>query len=238
MVDLEPKTDTEVPPFRIEIKVRNNRIIRAREKLGYANASEAAKALKVHYHHWVQYESMAMSPLTTDGEWKESAKAVADAIFADPDDLWPDEALRISKTRATIEVTFEQMVRSFGDVPEHRMLVAGDRSTLEAAIGKLTKREIGVLHHRIVREEDLEEVGKRFDLSRTRIMQIQARAIEKLRRELDDSRVDPSLLPTPLSGQPRCEGCNALYNQTFRSFQPKPDEFHYVCGECWGKRKR
>ena len=55
------------PPFRIEVKVRNNRIIRAREKLGHASARSAADALGVKYESWVRYESMADTPLNVEG---------------------------------------------------------------------------------------------------------------------------------------------------------------------------
>ncbi len=238
--DARSKDPAAVPAFRIEVRVRNNRIIRARERLGHASGAAAAKALGIPYHSWVNYESMKESPLNADGAWKESALAVADALFAAPEDLWPDEALRITKARVTIEASFEQMTRAFGETPEHRMLVQGDRKTLETALAKLNKVEADVVLRGVVGEEELSDIAKSWDLSRARIGQVRDRALAKLRDELEDPDDSATLAAAAIlahAKQARCETCRVPYNDTFRTSEPRPGEFHYFCGVCWERGK-
>ena len=233
---MKPSDD---PAFRIEIRVRNNRIIRARERLGHASGSAAAKALGIPYHSWVNYESLKETPLNESGGWKESALSVADALFVAPEDLWPDEALRITKTRVTIEASFEQMTRAFGETPETRMLVQGDRKTLEVALAKLNKVETDVVLRSVVGDEELSQIAASWDLSRARIGQIRNRALAKLHYDLADPN-DPEMLAAAAirahAQQARCETCRIPYNKTFCSSEPRPGEFHYFCGACWGKQ--
>lgn len=239
--DHPPALAASVPAFRIEVRVRNNRIIRARERLGHASGSAAAKALGVPYHSWVNFESMKETPLNADGGWKDSALAVADALFAAPEDLWPDEALRITRARVTIEASFEQMTRAFGETPETKMLLQGDRKTLEGALAKLNKVETDVVLRGVVGDEELSNIAQSWDLSRARIGQIRDNALAKLRDELDDPKVDAAALAAAAirahARHARCESCRIPYNDTFRSSEPRPGEFHYFCGACWGKSK-
>jgi len=40
-----------------------------------------------------------------------------------------------------------------------------------------------------------------------------------------------------VNGQPCCEGCSVPYDtNTFRSFESRPGELHYLCGGCWKEK--
>lgn len=92
-------------PFRIEARLRNNRIARAREALGFASVRAAATGLGLPYQQFVRYEALADSPWSThDGAWKRSAVSIAQALGHEPEDLWPEIIRQVQQRRAVVEI--------------------------------------------------------------------------------------------------------------------------------------
>jgi len=173
---------SEKPPsYRVEMRVRNNRIIRARELLGYTTAASAAEALKVNYHDLVSFESFAKSPLQRNGgEWKGSALRVADALFSDPEDLWPAESRNLARVRASFEATSEQL-REIGFSAEKRMILQDDGNILQQAMKSLKPRTREILMLRVGEGLELHEVGKAHGgIGRERVRQIVMQAEREL----------------------------------------------------------
>jgi hypothetical protein len=196
------------PTFRLDIRVRNNRLIRARERLGHINTAAAAKALGLCYPQLIVYESMKESPIAKDGTWKESALKIADAFYADPGDLWPEEARRVQKARGSIEVSFEELKELMGDPPERKWLTEANggqvRGLLATALGSLSRTEREVIVRRVVDEDELSEIGDDHCLSKERIRQIQLTALRKLREALlKSSKSGKAYLGTDDDGDPR-----------------------------------
>jgi DNA-directed RNA polymerase specialized sigma24 family protein len=144
---------------------------------------EAAEALKVPYHDLVTFESFTKSPLRRNGQdWKRSALRVADALFSDPEDLWPAESRHVGRVRASFEATAEQL-REAGLSAEKRMILLDDGNILQEAMKALAPRTRKILMARVVDGLELGEVGRTHGgLSRERVRQIVARA----ERELGD----------------------------------------------------
>ena len=90
--------------FRVDAKLRNNLLIRAREALGYKNAVQAAEALGLSYPSLIGYEGLVDLPWRTNGEWKQSAVVIATAYKAVPEMLWPDEICGVKRTRTSMEI--------------------------------------------------------------------------------------------------------------------------------------
>ena len=83
------------------------------------------------------------------------------------------------------EIIGDDRIRSPFDEINDRQL----RTEMEGLLDRLDKREREILKHRYglqgVKEETLEDVGKRFKITRERVRQIQNAAIEKLRDMMD-----------------------------------------------------
>ena len=83
-------------------------------------------------------------------------------------------------------------LRDPGDSPEElagQHAVADDRrERIDAALGELTTRERWIIERRVLSEDDvtLESLGKVLGVSKERVRQIEARALEKLRGVLHD----------------------------------------------------
>jgi RNA polymerase sigma factor (sigma-70 family) len=172
-------------PFRLDIRVRNNRLIKARERLGYKSAPEAAQACGISYTTLNHLEGFKISPLQTDGTWTESALKLAEFLYEDPAELWPKEALFVQKSRASVEASFEDIRRLSGDPPEMRMMIEADHGTrtkLLAAMSALSPQQKEVIEARFAGDNTLDEVGAEMGLSRERVRQIENSALTKLRK--------------------------------------------------------
>lgn len=176
-------------PFRITVRLHNNRIIRARERLGWKSQAEACRATGYHGSNWCALESMKDSPVDRNGDWTHDAKKMAEVLFSDPEDLWPKEARRAFKAKAVREMSFESVRALMGDPPDRRLVstveTAESVDRLTHAMEKLTQREKRVIEARFWEEKEYAEIGKEFDLSRERARQIEQSAIGKLRQDRD-----------------------------------------------------
>jgi len=89
--------------FRVDAKLRNNLLIRAREALGQSGP-KAAEAIGVSYHMLNLYEALKLSPWSKSGEWKKSAIRIATAYRVLPEMLWPEEIGRVKQTKVSMEI--------------------------------------------------------------------------------------------------------------------------------------
>lgn len=172
-------------PFRVRAQVRNNRMIRARERLGYASAKVAATALQVPYEALVQFEALKISPTGARGEWRGCARRIAVAYGVEPEDLWPECIAAIAQSSIEIEVGAREVLALSAAVDPQ--VVADARLYLLALMGrtKLHGRQERLL---ILRygldgsgERSFEEIGKELGVSRERVRQIEQRALRNLR---------------------------------------------------------
>lgn len=69
------------------------------------------------------------------------------------------------------------------------------KAKIEEILKNLTAREAKVLRDRfgidLQNSANLEEIGKQFEVTRERIRQIEAKALRKLRKRMDDDDDDP-----------------------------------------------
>lgn len=172
-----------IPAFRLDVRVRNNRLIRARERLGYMTQADAERALKLPHGELCGFENFRESPIFPDGRWTGRALRIADALMSDPEDLWPKDAFQVRKSRMSIEATSEQM-RELIPSAERRLLLEADASILRAALAELAPREKKILVERIVEERELSDIAHEHNLSRERVRQIVLRGSNKIRNSV------------------------------------------------------
>lgn len=193
----------DTPEFRVTVKVRNNRLIRAREDLGMS-APKLAKAAGVSHGTYVRYESMSETPIKKvrrrcqlDHEldpWKESAKKIAAYHGFGCSYFWPESVLGVSVASSTREMHSDQLsLAGPAHNPEARALRESDSAGIKTLMaGVLTRKEEAILRMRFGFDErtdpdnpqgyvTLDDVSKRFGLSRERIRQIESLALRKLR---------------------------------------------------------
>jgi RNA polymerase sigma factor (sigma-70 family) len=209
--------------------------LNAIENAGYKSVADFCRAAGLPKTSLTEIIAMRRPPINQSGEFSEHAKALMDELCVAPTDLWTSEqlTLKLKRNSAQRDVSSEGMRAALGmhaeellelmkpDDPDEAVLKHETVSVVEKQLESITPREALVLrmHFGIGCEEHtLDEIGEKFDVTRERIRQIEAKALRKLKHP---SRADElrQLLPTyersPDQKQkaktPLCESVNHLF---------------------------
>jgi RNA polymerase sigma factor (sigma-70 family) len=188
----------EVNPYLVKISIRNNLIIKAIHRAGYRNVSQFCEQNGMGKTQLTSLISLKTPPLTQDGEFRDSAKALMEHLCALPTDLWTTEQLTMELRRntSTKEVDLNAMVAALGMNTEEALHLIDGSSPDKELEGKettevvnemletLTPREARVLRMRFgigCNEHTLEEAGQVLDVTKERIRQIEVKAMRKMK---------------------------------------------------------
>ena len=198
--------------YRIEIKVRNNRLLTKMEEMGYTNVSKLADEIGINRMTIYRIISMKSAALDDEGYYKPEAIQIAEFLKCTPQDIYPPAQMRGTITRNTAQITananevdsLTSSLRMVAFSPERKMILDESKKALKAVLLTLTPREQRIVDLRYGltngEEKTLEEVGVLFGVSRERIRHIEKKALRKMRhpsksRELqtilNDLTVDP-----------------------------------------------
>jgi RNA polymerase sigma factor (sigma-70 family) len=189
--------------YRVEIKIKNNYLFSRMQEYGVKNASQLAKAIGSTPAGVGQYLNLTSPPYTKKGELKEIPKKLCDLFYCDIEDLFPLEHLEnpLEKNIVITEKNKHELLPS-------RMLETDDPSValikqevmqgVDHAITKVLndkEQQVITLRFGLDGEEPhtLEEVGEVFGVSHSRIRQIEAKALRKLRNPRTQDLLYPFL---------------------------------------------
>lgn len=191
--------DTPAPQkdYRIEVKVRNNWLLKKIEDAGYENVSQFCKAHKLIHSRVGEFINLKISPINTRGKWSYTFKKIADALRCLPEDICPPQHLRnaLKKNKASFEAGIEEVAGFLTGAQEDarpaldKILSEDAEKTLYECMSLLTPREERVIRARFGmtpdgRERTLEETAKELDVTRESVRQIEARSLRKMRLPL------------------------------------------------------
>ena len=190
--------------FRVEVKIRNNRIF-SRIMKRWGSVPLFSRCVGVSYTTVSQYIGFKTSPISKPGvshsspyrvdilglPWKKSAFKIAAALGCEVLDLWPNEYLRgVRNNKYFFEADKEDML----DLPfeDRKLLMAGttfldgfNTEHIQDVLNTIEKRERRVIELRFglngQRSYSLREIGAFEGVSRERIRQIELKALRKLR---------------------------------------------------------
>lgn len=189
--------------YRVEIKIKNNYLFSRMQEYGVKNASQLAKAIGSTPAGVGKYLNLTSPPYTKKGELKEIPKKLCDLFYCDIEDLFPLEHLEnpLEKNIVITEKNKHELLPS-------RMLETDDPSValikqevmqgVDHAITKVLndkEQQVITLRFGLDGEEPhtLEEVGELFGVTRSRIRQIEAKALRKLRHPRTQDLLYPFL---------------------------------------------
>jgi RNA polymerase primary sigma factor len=210
---LDGEADVSNPKdYRIEIKVKNNRLLTKMEKAGYASVAKFAEALGVNRDVIDRIVRMRSAALDEEGYYRPEALKIAEFLNCTPQDIYPPAQMRGTMKKNTAQITananevdsLTSSLRTLAFSPEKKLILDGAKQVLKAAMLRLTPREQRVLDLRYGltygEEKTLEEIGAMFGVNRERIRQIEMKALRKmkhperskeLRANLNELSVDP-----------------------------------------------
>ncbi len=189
--------------YRIDIKVKNNTILKKIENAGYKTVGEFCRinGITKYTSQLGSIISMKESPLQSDGEFRKCLIYIGDLLGCDPLDFFTDTQLHtvLKTNKRSIQVNEAEMKFMLERQGEMKLLenivLDEQKSTIiNEALKTLTPREKRVIEMRMGlgeydREHTLEEVGhavfnemsKNTGVSKDRVRQIEAKALRKLR---------------------------------------------------------
>jgi RNA polymerase sigma factor (sigma-70 family) len=176
-----------VNDYRVKIKVRNNRILKAMEEINAEPGQKWCEANSISYTVFNNLINMTASPL--DGKTKElslTASKLCEVLFKSADDLWSNEQLRpLERNFTELEMSAEQVSGLLANQEEAIYIQDFDaqnfKDVLKNQMDYLHPRERKVLQLRYFNELTLEEIGTAMDIGKERVRQIEEKALRKLR---------------------------------------------------------
>lgn len=186
---------TDLPAFRLQLRLRSGALVVLREQLGLGQAA-AARAIGISVGTLCQYETLKLDPILASGHWRPSAVKISAYFRLDPEVIWPAEVREVKKSAGAIDLTAEQarVLRGAPSSPEAARLLSDGLGKLDALLGALTPIESRTLKQSFVEGETLKNIGRRHDVSGSRMAQIREQALRKLRRHLEKNPADVDAL--------------------------------------------
>lgn len=193
--------------YRVQIKVRNARLLRAIEQAGHQPGQIFAGAVGISYTgHLLPYLNLKRTPFDENGDLRPCAEMLCVFLNRLPDELWSEEQRYPLLTNAAeIELSaanIHELLASPSDCADPLSLLEKKQAAqaVDALLDTLTPREAEVLRlrHGIDGEPmNLEEMAKAKGCSRERIRQIEAKALRKLRAPARQTALMDTVVEAP-----------------------------------------
>jgi len=177
--------------YRVQIKVRNARLLRAIEQAGHQPGPFFAGEVGISYTvHLLPYLNLKRTPFDENGDLRPCAEKLCVFLNCLPDELWSEEqryplvtnAAEIDLSAASVH----ELLASPSDCADPLSLLEKKQAAqaVDALLDTLTLREAEVLRLRYGihgEPKSFREVASINRISTSRAMQIEAAALRKLR---------------------------------------------------------
>jgi RNA polymerase sigma factor (sigma-70 family) len=176
--------------YRVNIKVRNNRILKAIEEVGGTHGEKWCKENGITYSTLNGLTNMTVSPVNNFGELTRTAKKLCEVLKKMPDELWSDEQIRpLEKNFSSFEMSSHELVSlmSSGEtsyltdfeekIDKERLIIQ-----IESCLGMLSENCKRVLKDRFYENKTFRQISQEMDISQERVRDLEQTALRKLRR--------------------------------------------------------
>ena len=166
------------------LKLQQGRLKAAMLVMGITTATELSKRSGVGMGTIGKLLNFRMSPRQKNGQWRSVTLAVSRTLGSEPSDLFPEH---LDHEIATNAITGYVEQSQLAGVERRQLTPAEDiiedelLDTVQEVLDTLTEQEQGVIRSRFWERKMLDVVGREQGVSRSRIRQIEAKALRKLR---------------------------------------------------------
>jgi hypothetical protein len=181
--------------YNIKLSVRNNKLLNLMKMFGIKNAAELSRCIGgYHQSHIGNAINLKCPAYGSNGNKTKLTELLCDYFNVLPEDLFPFENLysKLNKNTVEIELDFEEMLKiapndsTLISPPTYEESALPIYEAIDNALLNLTSMSAGIIKHRFgldgYEQKTLAEVGAIYNLSTTRIRQIEHNALKKLRR--------------------------------------------------------
>jgi RNA polymerase sigma factor (sigma-70 family) len=186
-----------VHDYKVTIRVRNNRILEAIEEAGGEPGHKWCEANGLAYTQVNNLIRMTESPLLKSGALSVSAERLCDALGKLPEELWSNDQIRpLEKNFTELNMTQAQVMAL---LPSHETTYIQDfdkkdlEEVMSIVLGTLDNKHRKILDLRYKQGLTLDEIAEKYDVTRERIRQIEAKALRQLRHPLRSDFLRPFL---------------------------------------------
>lgn len=166
------------------MRTSNVRLRTLRRELGL-DCRDCARQIGISYHLYLDYESARALPRTAAGDWKDSARRIAEFHGLGLEWLWPPELQGLTEVARAIDAASVEVVYCAASPlnPEECLLRRGDVRRLQQAIARLPVVERDVILQR-QHGAELREIGRLRPGGRDWARSVEMGAVASLRRDL------------------------------------------------------
>jgi RNA polymerase sigma factor (sigma-70 family) len=180
--------------YRIEVKVKNNKLLEKIEEAGYETVTAFCKAAGLRPTTVGRFINMKQAPIDKlRGTYAANFMKMVDFLRCMPEDIFPkaqmQEAMKVNKVTTKADIgdvqSLTTSLRTLALPPEDKMIFEEARAAIQRAMETLTPREQRVLMLRFGFHDGIErtkaEIAEEFGVSRTYIDHIEQKALRKMR---------------------------------------------------------
>lgn len=172
--------------YKVDIKVRNNRIIKAIEESGGQVGQKWCEENKIGYASLNSLINLEVSPLKRNKiDLTITAYKLCELLNKSPNELWSDEQINPLQTnKISIELKTDQIKRlvNYEETdPTELFALTEMKDKIHTALDSLPKLERNILKMRFFDNMTLSEIAEEIDKSPQRVIQIESKALRKLR---------------------------------------------------------
>ena len=183
--------------YRVTVKVRNNRILKAMKEIGAEPGQKWCEANGLPYNQVNNLINMTESPLLKTGALSTSAEKLCDVLGKLAEELWTNDQIRpLEKNFTELDMTQDQ-VMALLPLSETSYIQDFDKKDLEQVIGAaldtLDNKHRKILNLRYKEGLSLEEIAEKYDITKERVRQIESKALRILRHPSTSSLLKPFL---------------------------------------------
>jgi len=180
----------ETPDYNVKIIVRNGKLIAKMREAGYDTVAAFCRAFDLGQTHVQSVVNLRVSGMKKlRPEWRGVIVEIADALNCAPEDFIPAAHWHEALAKNTFELPMtgdeaRQLVHH-GASPDFNLNKADVRRLLDERLSRLSKRAQKVMRMRFGLNPDTRpmtgsEISEKMKISRGRVQQIEARALELL----------------------------------------------------------
>lgn len=179
----------EQKDYRLQIKIRNGPLLRLMEQKGIKTAAELSRASGVSQSDIGRFLNLTRPPTDKKGGWVKAVKTLS-LFFCMPEEmLFPEQHINKALERNSFEsdISLEELQGLSLVAPENNdtEVLELESKNLEAALDSINPREREILEYSFgingKKVLSLDEIGEKYAVCGTRIMQIRRNALMKLR---------------------------------------------------------
>lgn len=185
--------------YRVNIKVRNARLLRAIEQSGHRPGQKFADEVGIGYgHHLLPYLNLTRTPFDENGDLRPCAEKLCVFLKRMPNELWSEEqCYPLASNSSEVELSAADVMALLGSAYAGNgdPLMLLEQNEAKAAFDKmlemLSARDVEYLRLRFgidAEAHTLDQVAKKMGVTRERARQIEDKALRRLRHPTREAK--------------------------------------------------